>query len=270
MSARYQSTTHSSREIKSILLLAGSFTFAFLAGEMTHEFGHYLAHLFYHTPNVQVHLDPFGNSRITGVTSMPLDAAGVTSAAGPLFNLLVGLAFFLLLWRFRQPQLLPLLLWVPTAMIQEGVTFSLGLLTPGGDAQWIVASGIPEFLILSTGILLLLVGCVVMTLLLPVAGIEKSGPYGKNLRIVSIGMCSLMLLRSIHSFILFPRGILENLIPLVFSLLLAVIVVALYQPVAAIRREITSLEPAPLSWSAIALAIILGMSVFLFQVFALN
>jgi len=39
------------------------------------------------------------------------------------------------------PALLALQLWGPLAATQEGATFSLGLLTPGSDAFWIVAGG---------------------------------------------------------------------------------------------------------------------------------
>ena len=128
--------TNQTRPVKSILLLAGSFTFAFLLGEMAHEYGHYLGHLAYGNPDsVQVHIDPFGGSVIMGVASLPDKVLGVTSATGPLSNLVLGIACLILLWRIRRPILLPFLLWGPIAMIQEGVTFSLGMMTPGGDAQ---------------------------------------------------------------------------------------------------------------------------------------
>jgi hypothetical protein len=91
------STTEISRSLKQVLFLSGSFTFAFLLGEMIHEYGHYLCHLAYSSPGVQAHLDPFGGSRIMGVTSLSEDVMGITSAAGPLFNLILGVIFLLLL-----------------------------------------------------------------------------------------------------------------------------------------------------------------------------
>ncbi|NIP54557.1 MAG: hypothetical protein GWN30_36630, partial [Gammaproteobacteria bacterium] len=107
---------------------------------------------------------------------------------------------------------------------QEGITFSLGFLTSGGDAEWIAAVGIPAALILTTGILCILAGIVAITLLLPLAGVEADSSYWKRLLIVLLGMGSFMLLRSAHSFIASPDSIMENLVPLIFSLLLAVIV----------------------------------------------
>ena len=141
--------------IKQILLLAGSFAFAFLLGEMVHELGHYLCHLSYGNPDIRIHLDPFGGSRIVGVRTLPPQVMGVTCAAGPFFNLFLGILCSLGLWKFRKPILLPFLIWGPVAMIQEGVTFTLGGLTPGGDAGWMAAAGLPWAEILSAGTLLL-------------------------------------------------------------------------------------------------------------------
>ena len=259
-----------SQTLKSILLLAGSFIFAFLIGETTHEFGHYLAHLVYGTSDVRVHLDPFGGSHIAGVASLPVDVAAVTSAAGPLLNLALGLSFFLMLWRVRRPALLPLLLWGPVAMVQESVTFSLGLLTPGGDAQLIAAAGIPRPVILIAGICLLVMGLGTIALLLPDAGVEADDPPSRKFWIVLAGMCSLMFVRFIFGSLMGTVSATENLVPLVFSLLLAGIVVLLQQPV---TRSLASAFPSRRSvvtWRAPAFALTLGVGIFLFQILALN
>ena len=260
--------THSSQTFKSILLLAGAFIFAFLLGEMVHEYGHYLRHRAYGNLEAQVHLDPFGGSRIVGGNTLPAEVMGVTSAAGPLFNLVLGITCTLLLWWIRNPKLLPLLLWGPLAMVQEGVTFSLGNLTPGGDAQWIVAAGIPQPVVLATGILLLLAGIATIILLLPLAGIKRDDPFGRKVLILMIGMCSLMLLRFAHSWLVSPESSLENLIPLVFSALLALVLVSLHKPVTRMAGKIPA--RSPVTWSASGLALVLGMCMFTFQVFALN
>ena len=123
-----------SQVVQSVLLLAGSFTFAFLFGELVHDSGHYLCHLAYGNTWVRVTFDPFGGTRIIGANGLPDQVAAGTSAAGPLPHLLLALICFLFLWSRRRPILLPGLFWGPVAMIQEGVNFSLGLLTPGGDA----------------------------------------------------------------------------------------------------------------------------------------
>jgi len=257
--------TNQTRFVKSILLLAGSFTFAFLLGEMVHEFGHYFGHLVYGNPNnVQVQLDPFGGSRIMGVTSLSDKVIGVTSATGPLFNLLLAVTCLLLQWRIRRPVLLPFLLWGPIAMIQEGVNFSLGMMTPGGDAQWITAMGMPKLILVLIGSFLLIAGLKTISLLLPLTNMERAFPFKDKFLIVLLGMCSLIFIRFIHSVVASPTSIVENLVPLIFSLLLAAFVVLLYKP----TGEITHTEKfKPVARSVTAFSLTLGISLFLFQLF---
>lgn len=254
-----------SRRLKSILLLAGAFTFAFLFGEMVHELGHYLAHLAFGNTSVRIHLDPFGGSRIVGVRSLPLNVMGVTSAAGPLFNLVIGMVCLFVMRRTRRPELLPLLLWGPVAMIQEGVTFSLGLLTPGGDAQWIIATGVPVALILTVGILWLLAGLVAVSLLLASTVLNHSETFWTKLGIVLVGMTSLILIRAIHAFVVVPTLSTENLVPLIFSLLLAVIVVALHKPLASLLNQAPE-KSYPVAWPTVVTTTTSGTAMFLFQV----
>jgi len=260
----------SSQTIKSILLLAGAFVFAFLLGEMVHDSGHYLCHLAYGNAEAQVHFDPFGGTHIIGADGLSNKILGVTSAAGPLSNLTIALTSFLLLWRIRRPILLPLLLWGPVAMIQEGVTFSLGLLTPGGDGEWIAMLGVPQPIILMAGIILLIAGIAGIALLLPLAGIKNEDSPRYKLVIILVSMCSLMLIRSIYSMLIAPDSTMENLIPLVFSLLLAATIVLVHQPITKIADAITLAESPQVTWSASFISITLGMTIFLLQVFALN
>jgi hypothetical protein len=248
----------------------GSFTFAFLLGELVHEFGHYLCHMAYGNVGIQVHMDPFGGSHISGTGDLPDRVLGVTSAAGPLLNLALALVTFFFLWRLRRPILLPLLLWGPVAMIQEGVTFSLGLLTPGGDAAWISTLGVPQPIILLSGIIFLTAGIGGVAFLLPLAGINLNDPPRTRLFIVLAGMCSLMLIRAAHSVLAAPESTMENLAPLVLSLLLAAIVVMVNPPITRIAGKVTSPEIMPVGWSASILALTLAASMYAFQIFAFN
>lgn len=259
--------TNQTQSVKSILLLVGSFTFAFLLGEMVHEYGHYLGHLSYGNPGIRVHLDPFGSSHIVGVNNLPIQVLGITAAAGPLANLILGSACFAFLKRKRSPILLPFLLWGSIAMIQEGVTFSLGLLTPGGDAEWISTLGISPLYIFIVGITFLLTGLGLVPILLPLAAIKPDEPFTRKLTFVLIGMCSLMLIRFFHSFCVAPANVMENLVSLASSLLLALIVVALHKPLNEIVEKYISAELSPVTWSESILALILGAGIFVSQIF---
>ncbi len=251
---------------KPTLLLAGSFVFSFLWGEMIHEYGHYISHLIYGNNEVSVYLNPFGSSRIMGVTSLPLRQMGITSAAGPLTNLLLGVFVMALLWQKKRPIFLPLLLWGPVAMIQEGVNFSLGFLTPGGDAEWISTLGIPKPVLIITGICLIFSALVFLSLLLSSIGITEGRSRLEAFAIIFLGMCSLMLIRFVYSAVAQPQFIIEDLVPLIFSLLLAVIVVFLQPVVIKSFKKVPTEHHLPLSRGAILTAIISGFGVFGFQV----
>lgn len=252
--------------IKSIFLLAGAFTFAFLLGEFIHDSGHYLCHLAYGNYQVRVRFDPFGGTRIIGATGLPDRVLAVTSAAGPLPHLALALVSFSILWKRRRPGLLPLLLWAPVALIQEGVTFSLGLLTPGGDAAWIATLGVPPLMMLINGITFLVTGIGLVSILLPLAAIKSDDPFARKLTIVWAGMSSLMLIRFLHAFWQAPANIMENLVPLVLSLLLALIVVGLQRPLTDLVAKYDSERSTLIDWPVSAVAMILGAGMLVFQI----
>jgi hypothetical protein len=252
-----------------VLILLGSFAFVFCLGEAVHELGHFLAHRAYGV-EVGIKLDPFGGSRILHGSSAPQEIMGITSLAGPLFNLLVGLIVSLSLWRLRRPALLPLVLWGPVALIQEGVTFSLGMLTPGGDAQLIVEWGVPAAVILSLGILFLISGVALLCGLLPLVGVSPADSFGRKFGIVAGGMISFMFLRLLVSSASSPAAVQENTAPLLFSLLLATIVVTLYRPLASVLNRVPEAEPGPVTWPVAASSVALAVGMVLLQIVFLN
>ena len=253
--------------IKSILLLAGAFAFAFLLGEAVHELGHYLAHRAYGHTGIGIHLDPFGGSRIAGVRALPRAAMAWTSAAGPLANLACGVACSLLLWRVRRLGLLPWTLWGPVAMVQEGVSLSLGFLTPGGDARWVAAAGVPAAVLIAAGIGLLLAGAAAMSLALTPAVLRREDTLGVRFLIVASGASALMGVRAAHALLAAPVSATENLVPLVFSLLLAALVACAQAPLRAILRKDRTATSPP-SWRPVALALGLGTGMVVLQLAA--
>lgn len=251
-----------------VLLLLGSFVFAFILGEAVHELGHVLAHRLYGY-QVGMVLDPFGGSRTLG-SSSPRDIWGPTTAAGPLLNLLAALLIFMLLWPRRRPALLPLLLWGPLALIQEGVTLSLGMLTPGGDAELIVEWGVPAPLILALGILFLASGVALVCWVLPLVSLSPTDSLGRKFSVVAGGMASFMLLRFLVSSVISPTLAQENVVPLIFTLLLAAIVVLLFGPLYPFLNRISETEPVPVSGRTAVLSIALAVGMVLFQLITFN
>lgn len=211
-----------------LLTLFGAFAFAFVTTEAVHEAGHYLMHRIYGA-RVGIHLDPFGSSRIVGggASSAPM---GPTSLAGPLFSLLVSAAILAVLWHWRRPLLLPLLLMFPVAMVQEGVTFSLGLLTPGGDASFIVAWGVPAPVLVLLGAFLLICGVAWLALLLPLAGLSRDAGFGTRWLVTVISMVAFMALRLIVSVSFRSGDVTEGVVPLLFAVLLSLAAAGAFTP----------------------------------------
>jgi hypothetical protein len=265
--------THASGRDAPVLLpalfLLASFAFCFCLGEAVHEFGHFLAHRA-NGVDVAIRLDPFGGSHIVGGSLAPRETWGITSAAGPLLNVAIAVSIFLALWRLRRPALLPLLLWGPVALVQEGVTFSLGLLTPGGDAALIVESGVATGLVLGTGILFLAMGVAGVCLVLPQVGLDPSASFAYRLKVVAGGMVTFMAARLLFSPLTSPGQAAENVLPLFFSLLLAAAVAALYGAVNRFAGRVSEMEPVPVPRSATAVSATLGLAMIVLQVISFN
>lgn len=215
--------------VLTVLTLFSAFTFAFITNEAVHEAGHWLAHRAYGT-SVGVVLDPFGASRIAGAgqSSAPL---ALTSAAGPAFSVLFSGVLFSVLWRWRRSAPAAFLFMFPVALIQEGVTFSLGLLTPGGDASHVAAWGIPVPVLAALGVGVLVMGVAILGLLLPLAGLSPKDGGRRNLILIGAAMVGLMLLRFAVSVALRLGDLVEATVPLVFSFLLAAATAAVFGPV---------------------------------------
>ena len=251
--------------LKTILLLMGSFAFAFLLGEMVHEWGHFLAHRSFGVEGISIHLDPFGGSRILGVRDLPLRVMGITTIAGPGLNLVAGILATMLFWRFSEPAFLPLILWGPVALIQEGVNGSLGLLSPGSDAQWLARWGAPQVVLIILGVGFILGGTVLINRILYRCGVLSGKPFLIRFILLFFGLGFLMILRTVVSLFQSPEAALENLPSLVFALILAVIISGL-QGVWQGLPEGNYPDFKKPTWAESSLVVGLGLGILLLQV----
>jgi hypothetical protein len=169
-------------------------------------------------------------------------------------------------WRCRQAAALPLLMWGPVAMVQEGVTFSLGLLTSGGDGQWIIQWGVPQAVLLSVGLLSLAGGIVLITKVLQVTDINQQDSLLVIFLILFVGLSTLMVIRGIVSAQVSTMAALENFIPLMFSIILTILITFLYKPLLKVWKEKREIQADVVQWSASLLAIGSGLGLFLIQV----
>lgn len=196
---------------------------------------------------------------------LPRDLLRFTSAAGLLPNLVCGISCFVLLSRKRSPKWLPFLIWGPVSMVQEGVTLTLGLLTPGGDAALIAAAGVPEVAIMLCGVFLLAIGIIALIWLLPTAGISPGDRFRVRIFVLTVGIGTLMAVRSAHWLLSTPESRLENLVPLIFSLLLTAIVVSLQRPISQALFRPSKIAGDQAGWPALGWSLFLGAGMFILQ-----
>jgi hypothetical protein len=96
--------------------------------------------------------------------------------------------------------------------------------------------------------------------------VNKDKPFGSRYLTLLAGVSTLMVIRAAVSAFISQKAALENLIPLIFSLILSLLVVALQIPLYRISSGKTVRQRAPISWSAAAGAGGMAAGVFLLQI----
>jgi len=147
----------------------------------------------------------------------------------------------------------------------------LGMLTPGGDADLLMRFwGVPQALLLAVGILFLVIGITLIGWLLPLVNVRSDDSFGRKLAIVLGGMVSFMVIRLAATSLRSPEGILENTIPLVFALLLAVLVSLISGVLNPLLNRLSKVDAAPVTRKAIMNALVLGAGIIVLQLLILN
>jgi hypothetical protein len=144
------------------------------------------------------------------------------------------------------------------------------MLTPGGDADLIVRWGVPAVLLISLGVLFLVSGIAMICWLLPLVNLAPGNSYSRKFKIVTGGMVSFMVLRLLFSGLRSPNLLIENTVPLVFSILLATIVVFSYDPTYSILSRISRTELKSVNWPEAVFSTALGTGMVLFQLLSFN
>ena len=245
------------------LLLFGSFIWSFNLGIAVHEFGHMLAIWSVGITEVNVVLHPF----LPSFTVWNVDNSyiGYVDALGPLFNVGLSSLVLALVWRKRQPMLLPLLLWAPIAYFSEGISMVVGLLSMGSDAQRIVTAGVPAGLVVSIGIMGMVLGIITLYLLFPLISISPTDSLSRKVSILGEGLGLYMFFITVYAFLLYPPSLSRNLSLFIAISLLVVILAVSYKPVYQRLNQISHTEIIPIKKSAVWIALILAGAIVVFQ-----
>ena len=266
-------------------LLMGASFFAYLIGLVVHESGHYVASLIQGVPEPGIVLHPFDQSHnnyggdISQALGTPLRLA-LNGAVGPVFNVLLGVAVSLLLWRRRSSRWLPFLMWGSLALLVEGVGMIIGLVDyPNVRSDWVdvMAAGVPPVVIGLFAAVLLVVGWVWIQLLLPLAGVGSEDPFWRKLIIFLAGIPMLQLGAVIYLTLLGPSGaapegyvLQSRQIALAASVGLVATIAALHRPLFSFLNRISHSRVALVAWGEAGLAMGLGAAMVVFQLVFFN
>ena len=262
---------------RAMVLVLGASVFAYLFGVVVHEFGHYIGAAIADVPVEGIVLHPFDLSYndygdLRGVSQLRL---AIESAAGPVLNLFVGAGVSLFVWRRRSARWLPVVMWGPLALLQEGVGMIIGLVDyPNLESDWVsvMKAGVPPAMIGLSVAVLLVAGSVWILLLMPLAGISAEDPYWTKLVVFLAGVPLLMLgavvyLAVIGSSVSSPAGMAQQnrSIALGASVALVASLTALHRPLFARLDRISHTQTSPVSWRDAGLAVAMGAAVFVFM-----
>jgi hypothetical protein len=171
--------------VKMGFLLLGSFILAYLGAEYVHELCHFGAALISGGNASGIVIDPFGWSYSF---SNSIEHPVFHTAAGAIGSSLIGVLLFVLLIRWPRPVLLPLLLFGPIALINNGQYWAVDIIEGTGyDACRLVEMGVPISLILAAGIAQCLIGIILMVKLMRIIGVANES-FRRRMIILGLGV----------------------------------------------------------------------------------
>lgn len=175
--------------IRTPVFLAASFFLAFSLQVAVHELGHYGAGLLVGAEGGSVSLHPFYNSRVTFAVDPGLAGQAFVGLAGPALDLVVALALSALVWKKRSSLAFPVLAWGSLALFGEGLGMagSLSMLLDRNGPRYyeditnLVRIGVPALPLWIAAIMLASAGVVMMSLVVPLAGVSAETGFVKRL-----------------------------------------------------------------------------------------
>jgi hypothetical protein len=219
---------------KTLLLIAGGFIFAYSFGVFVHEIGHVLAYKYYGIDTKVFVFDPLGRSYMEPIKDY---AAGelFQRSAGSLINIFCANIVFVLLWKKQNLYTFPILIWAPTAFIQESIAIILDVMN-GLPFDWafVVAEGIPVFAVLCLSVIFLVVGCLFFLRLVALAGARPNYSLLKIMTICIAGIAPFFILSLVYvSYFLvsdLDNLVISKSISLGASIVLSIFLSTLFKP----------------------------------------
>jgi hypothetical protein len=169
------------------LFLLGSYVISLLLTSAVHELGHGLA-LASIQINFRLVLNPFSPSKTMPLQTVPSTSLAFVASAGTVMEILFGTIVIAILWRWRTPLLLPLLMVAPTAYLSSAGYYLIGPAIPEGDTALMISMGVPAILVQTLGVLMLIFGVILMILMFPVLSLSPEDSFKRVFSILFLGM----------------------------------------------------------------------------------
>ena len=172
------------RLLKSTLLLLWSFVFGYNASTVLHELGHAIAYWITGGTVRRIIIHPFSWSYcIPGSVS---EYPSFTTWGGVVFGTIMGLMLVALVWRWRGPYVILVIITGVVSCIHNGGYLIYDCLTASdGDATILISYGTSKLLIIVVGLFMMGIGLILAGMCLRLIGIRSSD--GVKSRILVLG-----------------------------------------------------------------------------------
>lgn len=261
-------TDNNKNLLKSIFLLSGSFLFGRFFATFLHEHGHAIAAWATGARVSRIVFHPFNWSYINYYGSKA-EYENFIIWAGTLFAAFVALLLIIIVWRWRKPGLLPILMTGAIACSKDGAYLIVsGIANTRGDGASLVKHGTPLVVVVAVGFILFAIGILLVFTCLGLLGI---GPEKKiKFRILVFSGGFLPYLTAMLLYHLRNKEELNTwLIRILGSMVLVFFFALLSGFVQRRLRWFRHIKAKMVTWSAVINANILALAFILFLFFVL-
>ena len=173
--------------LKSILLLFGSFLFGRFFATFLHEHGHAVAAW---TTGVKVYRIVFHPLNWSFISLGSRGEYGnFITWSGSLFAVFVGLLMVIIVWRWRRPSLMPILMTAVVACTKDGAYLIISsLFNTRGDGAALVERGTPLIIVIAVGFVIFTIGISLAFTCLNLLGIGTGNKIKSRILIFGAGI----------------------------------------------------------------------------------
>ncbi|WP_371806053.1 hypothetical protein [Candidatus Lokiarchaeum ossiferum] len=238
--------------LKSFLFFSISFIFGYCLTIIFHEYGHALLNQMFGKTEFTLFYSPFGKSAVEtrdDYSSLSITQQTLIYAMGPLFDIICSTLIAFPMWRTYKQKYLPFLMWNGLSFMGQGIGILMDVIdrdSPWGaqtDGGMILSlTGISPVFLFSISLLSVIIGCVLLSLILPLVGVSKTDSILKISLIFLPGMVFYFSLTTIYASIFDENRLGERKGQLISATLLTIFLTVIYKPLYRIYYKLYPVE----------------------------